>query len=121
MRRAVLFACACVRAVKVVFIFALLFVDTLMLMWFACTDADDDDHDHDRRRRQCRLNSVGTTAVLRTLSGTPRLSRYTVARVGVCLVFDGADFYTHDVDDVKSDLLGGANYVLLLTWVPCRR
>lgn len=34
--------------------------------------------------------------------------------MGVCLVFDGADFYTRDVDDVKSDLLGGANYVLLL-------
>lgn len=45
-----LFACACGRAVKVVFIFALvtalLFADPLMLMWFACTDAAADDvHD----------------------------------------------------------------------------
>lgn len=71
----------CVRAVKVVFIFALLFADPL--------------------------------------SGTPRLSRYSIARVGVCLDFDGADFYTRDVDDVKSDLVGGANYMLLLIWVPC--
>lgn len=53
------------------------------------------------------------------MSGTPPLSRYTIARVGVCLGFDGADFNTHDVDDVESDLVGGANYVLLLIWVSC--
>ena len=35
--------------------------------------------------------------------------------------FDGADFYTRDVDDVKSDLVGGANYMLLLIWVPCSK
>lgn len=58
-------------------------------------------------------------ALQRTSSGTPRLSWYIIARAGVRLGFDGADFYTRDVDDVKSDLVGGANYMLLLIWGPC--
>lgn len=39
------------------------------------------------------------------------------------MVFDGADFYTRDVDDVNSELLGGAHYMLLLIefcWNHCR-